>query len=65
MSELSHVESFEDVPPGPKVAHASLSAAQWTLLPEGTHSVIMFIITVTYCLAVRESGFFRATGLLL
>ena len=31
----------------------------------GTHSLIMFIIVVTYSLAVRDAGFFRATGFLL
>ena len=31
----------------------------------GTHGLITFIITVTYCLAVRDAGFFRATGFLL
>ena len=31
----------------------------------GTHRLITFIITVTYCLAVRDAGFFRATGFLL
>ena len=32
---------------------------------EGTCSLITFIITITYYLAVRDVGFFRATGFLL
>ena len=31
---------------------------------EGTCSLIMFIIAVTYCLVVRDAGFLRATGFL-
>ena len=35
------------------------------LCQAGTCSLITFIITVTYHLAVRDAGFFRATGFLL
>ena len=28
----------------------------------GTHSFLMFIVTFSYCLTVRDAGFFRATG---
>ena len=28
----------------------------------GTHSLIMSIVTFSYCLTVRDAGFFRATG---
>ena len=33
--------------------------------PAGTHSLIMFILIITYHLTVREAVFFRAAGLLL
>ena len=49
------------LPQATRGAHASLSAVPWM----GLTASLTFIITITYCLAVRDAGFIRAMGFLL